>query len=185
MSEQAVDPTITGTRRGADVSRDEVTDKQLANDPMHKRMVGVALHGNTPFDVPFISHIEGNLYVGGCETGLVLPSMFKHVVSLYPWERYRVKHDLSSFLEVRLFDSSELPHSAILSIAEWASQCLETGPTLIHCQAGLNRSPLITAVVMSIYDGFTPEAAIALLREKRSPAVLCNPYFEEWLKELE
>jgi hypothetical protein len=34
-----------------------------------------------------------------------------------------------------------------------------------------------------VRSGMTPDAAIALLREKRSPAVLCNPTFEQWLRE--
>jgi hypothetical protein len=32
-----------------------------------------------------------------------------------------------------------------------------------------------------IRDGYAPEAAIELMREKRGPAAMCNPIFENWL----
>jgi len=35
-------------------------------DPRVQRMQGVAYHGNTPFDVPYISKITDGLYQGGC-----------------------------------------------------------------------------------------------------------------------
>jgi protein-tyrosine phosphatase len=44
----------------------------------------------------------------------------------------------------------------------------------------LNRSALVAGMAL-ILDGWKPADAIALLREKRSPAVLCNPAFEQWL----
>ena len=51
---------------------------------------------------------------------------------------------------------------------------------LIRCQAGLNRSGLVTALVL-IKDGYSAKDAIALMRDKRSKDVLMNPLFEEWL----
>jgi hypothetical protein len=53
---------------------------------------------------------------------------------------------------------------------------------LIRCQAGWNRSGLVTALVL-IKDGMEAKDAIALLREKRSPYALCNSTFEAWLLE--
>mgnify|MGYP001561544085 FL=1 len=54
------------------------------------------------------------------------------------------------------------------------------GPTLVHCQAGLNRSGLVAANALRL-RGMPASEAIALLRRQRSPAVLCNSAFEEWL----
>jgi hypothetical protein len=51
---------------------------------------------------------------------------------------------------------------------------------LIRCQAGLNRSGLITALVL-IRDGMAAADAIELIREKRAGAALCNITFERWL----
>jgi protein-tyrosine phosphatase len=50
----------------------------------------------------------------------------------------------------------------------------------VHCQAGLNRSGLVTALAL-ILNGMSPERAIGLLRQKRTPLVLCNGAFEAWL----
>ena len=51
---------------------------------------------------------------------------------------------------------------------------------LIRCQAGLNRSGLVMALVL-IREGFSPAAAIDLMREKRGDAAMCNHIFERWL----
>ena len=147
------------------------------------RSTGVAREGNTPFSVPLISHIEGNLWTGGCIDDVRLPDHFKFVVSLYPWERYRIDHNEVSRLEVPLYDSSEgEPDAALLSgIASWVNVCRQRGPTLVHCQAGLNRSSLVAALAL-VLDGVEPAAAISLIRERRSSSCLCNTKFESWLR---
>ncbi len=149
-------------------------------DPREQRMVGVARHGRTPFDVPYVSHITGNLYQGGCATGLVLPPDIAHVISLYPWESYAVLHDVQSVLSVVMYDSEEQGYAQVDAIAVWVNACCKSGPTLVHCQAGLNRSSLVAARAL-VLEGMEPAEAIELLRAKRSPAVLCNPAFEKWL----
>lgn len=151
-------------------------------DPRERRMRGTAVHGNTPFDVPFVSAITGDLWTGGCQNGLVLPGEIRHVVSLYPWEGYTLRHELDSNLQVRLYDDLAGPdRDHMEAIARWVNVCRATGVTLVHCQAGLNRSALVAGLAL-VLDGSTPDDAIALLREKRSPAVLCNPSFAEWLR---
>lgn len=150
----------------------------LAVDPLAQRMTGVAYHGGTPFDVPYMSKITENLWQGGCRDGLVLPHHIKHVVSLYPWERYRVAHELDSHMAVRLYDSLDTPDDGQLeALAGWVNVCRRTGPVLVHCQAGLNRSGLVAGLAL-VLDGTPPADAVALLRSSRSPAVLCNPAFE-------
>ena len=57
------------------------------------------------------------------------------------------------------------------------------GATAHNCQAGLNRSGLVAGLAL-IRSGMTPAVAINLLRSKRSPAVLCNPTFERFLRSL-
>jgi protein-tyrosine phosphatase len=157
------------------------TKIEINFDPTSERMVGIARHGNTPFDVPFISQIEGNLWQGGCKDGLVLPTFIKHLVSLYPWEAYTVGHQLSSALEVRMYDSEDQAFNQVDAIAAWVKNCMADGPTLVHCQAGLNRSSLLAGRVLTM-GGLEGWQAVKLLREKRSPACLCNPSFERWLR---
>ena len=59
--------------------------------------------------------------------------------------------------------------------------CRAIGPVLVHCQAGLNRSGLVTALAL-MRAGRSSKDAIDLLREKRCDAVLCNPAFHMWLR---
>lgn len=153
---------------------------ELHSDPTTERIYGYTAHDNLRIDVPYISHIDGNLYQGGCATGLVLPRYIEHVVSLYPWEQYTVRHDLRSSLTVRMHDSVAQDMSGVDDIARWVNHCLESGPTLVHCQAGLNRSGLVVARSMTL-RGVRGVDAVALIRERRSSACLCNPAFYDWI----
>jgi protein-tyrosine phosphatase len=51
---------------------------------------------------------------------------------------------------------------------------------LVRCQAGLNRSGLVLALIL-IKDGLTPTEAIALIRENRGEDALFNRDFYNWL----
>lgn len=155
-------------------------------DPLNKRMSATTVHGNKKFDVPYISQILPGFFQGGCRNMLTLPKNIAHLVSLYPWEAYDVVHDLDSRLEVRMYDSvHDGPSIAkIERIADWVNDCRRQGPTLVHCQAGLNRSGLVAAIAL-LRDGTdrSPESVINLLRTSRSPAVLCNPIFEKMVRD--
>lgn len=142
---------------------------------------GIARHGMRPFSVPLISHVSGNLYQGGCIDGVPLPSGIEHVISLYQSEAYRPHDGVKSWLSVKMFDAAELPDEQMLwTIAQHVHRCCALGPTLVHCQAGLNRSGMISALALILY-GKKPEEAVAVLREARCDAVLCNPTFEEFV----
>lgn len=150
-------------------------------DPTVRRMRGVAVHGHKAFDVAYISTITTDLCQGGCTNGLVLPPYIEHVVSLYPWEQYTVEHELKSHLSVKMYDSLVGPdRDQVIGIARWVNTCRRSGITLVHCQAGLNRSGLISAMALML-DGYPARDAIDLLRSTRGEAVLCNPVFEQWL----
>jgi protein-tyrosine phosphatase len=149
-------------------------------DPTVQRMRGVTVHGAMAFDVPYISEIAPKLWQGGCQQGLILPRSIQHLVSLYPWEGYRVAHELDSVLLVRMYDSEDQTFEQIEEIARWVNLCRTSGPVLVHCQAGLNRSSLVAARALML-EGMTAEDAIRTVREKRSPACLCNRAFEDYL----
>jgi hypothetical protein len=95
----------------------------MAVDPQRQRLVGVSAHGLKAFDVPFISEIVPDLWLGGCEDGLVLPAFIEHLVSLYPWEQYTVRHELGSSLQVRMYDSVDQAFHQVDSIAAWVNGC--------------------------------------------------------------
>lgn len=151
-------------------------------DPQEQRMVGTARHGNVPFDVPFISEIAPNLWQGGCQSGLILPDFIKSLVSLYPWERYTVQHDLENELYVRMYDSLDQATEQVDHLAALINTFREEGPVLVHCQAGLNRSSLVVGRALTL-GGMKGWEAVKTLREKRSPACLCNPAFERWVRQ--
>lgn len=135
------------------------------------------------FAVPLISHITGNLYVGGCIDGVRLPDDFHYVVSLYKWERYALGPQTER-TEVTMYDAGEVPDADELDmLAALVNDCRAKGKTLVHCQAGLNRSNLVAGLAL-IRKGMEPARAIKLLRDKRSPVVLCNEAFERYLLSL-
>jgi protein-tyrosine phosphatase len=135
------------------------------------------------FKVDLISHIEGNLWSGGCINGVRLPDDFAYVVSLYPWERYETG-PFTTLVEVRMYDSADQAMDQVDEIAAKVVEYAAEGKTLVHCQAGLNRSGLIAARALMLM-GHSAADAIALLRERRCPMVLCNEAFEAWLLALD
>lgn len=156
----------------------------MKRDPTIQRFKGWARHGNTPFDVPYISHIKDNLYQGGCQDGLVLPENIKYVFSLYIWEAYDANHEYE--LEaIKMYDDSDEPDfNNIVELAAKVRDASHKAPTLVHCQAGLNRSSLVAGTALWL-NGM-PSAEIApFLRSRRSPAVLCNKTFEHFVSNLD
>lgn len=152
-------------------------------DPRNHWMRGYATHGNTPFEVPYISELADNLWQGGCHTGLILPDFIKYVVSLYPWEKYKIGPDVTR-VEITMYDSEHQGFQQVDEIAAQVNEFRKDGPVLVHCQAGLNRSSLIAARALMLNEGLTADEAIVMIREKRSPACLCNRAFESWLRSL-
>lgn len=167
------------------VQDEDPTAIPIEFDPTRQRMVGTAVHGNTPFDVPYVTPITDDLWTGGCTNGLILPPEVDHVVSLYPWESYRSTRRLKSTMAVKLYDADDEPdRNLIYGLAEWVNACRRDGVTLVHCQAGLNRSALVAGLALVLSgDAAVGGDAIAMLRDARSPAVLCNPAFTRWLSE--
>lgn len=136
--------------------------------------------GYIPVDMPLVSNIDGNLWMGGCRDNVRLPDDFKYVVSLYPWGKYKLGDDTQR-VEWEMYDSGDVPSWTLLQeIVDRVIHFTDRGQTLVHCQAGMNRSGLITALTI-IRRGWTPTEAIALLRARRGPAVLSNRHFAEWL----
>lgn len=145
---------------------------------------GFAREGNTPFSCPLLSHIEETLWQGGCTDGVSLHGAFRHIISVYPWERFNPGGELDSFTEVRLYDGPTVPNEEqLFALARWINLCKRHGRTLVHCQAGLNRSGLLAGLSL-VLAGRSPDEAITLLRASRSPAVLCNKAFETWLRQV-
>lgn len=156
---------------------------ELETDP-HKLIIsGWVNHTGDYFSAPYISHVKDNLYQGGFSPGLVLPDNIQFVLSLYPWAGRYEANDTVEFMEVEMYDALEGPnYKQVHKLAEIVNLWCDISPTLVHCQAGLNRSGLIAAAALCL-RGYQPKLAIQELRDKRSPQVLSNSVFERFLLE--
>src|SRR3954471_6435074 len=103
------------------------------------------------------------------------------VVTLYawaqpvPWEVEELRYGFGD-CDIALADTDR-----ILRAARWAWRRWAAGDrVLVRCQAGLNRSGLVTALVLML-DGYDAAAAISLIRRQRSSWALCNKHFVDWL----
>ncbi len=144
---------------------------------------GIAAHGSTPFSCMLVTQIEGNLWMGGCIDGLKLSDDFDYVLSLYPWEKYRLGPNTVRF-EITAYDAEVGEDDWIWQAVDKGVEYVKQGKTLIHCQAGLNRSGLVTALVLNKAFGYSLPEAIEILRDRRTTGVLCNQHFVDYLHEI-
>ena len=154
--------------------------EELADLETH-RIEGIAKHSGTFFSVELFSQIEGNLWMGG--NPRETPAEFSHIVCLYPWEPYELNPG-QSLLKLWLYDG-RLDDPVFPKLVHLAADAAVTfsslGPTLVHCQAGLNRSGVVTALAL-MKRGMEADDAIRLIRSKRCDACLCNDRFVGWLE---
>lgn len=131
-------------------------------DPLTQRMYDITAHGGIPFDVPFMTEIAPNLWQGGCRVGLLLPEFIKSVMSLYPWERYRIKNAALAVLsETYIWAADDVSQdtSVFEAAAAWVSAARNAGPVLVHCfppgtlVGGAVPVPIESAIEVTGHDG--------------------------------
>lgn len=106
---------------------------------------------------------------------------FDAILNLYQWGDYVVPEGTEQ-LTVEMYDSLSELSDQIEELAETVVGWLNKGKkVLIHCQAGLNRSSLLTARVLMIKYKMKAQEAINLIRDQRSPMCLCNDSFVDYL----
>lgn len=137
------------------------------------------------FDAPLISHVVDGLWQGGCVQDAKLDDDFDLVVSLYPWERFALGPNTER-VEIQAYDSHDgMDWDDLEDAANLVENALQEGKkVLVHCQAGLNRSGLVSARAL-MKAGYSAQEAIDLLRNSRSPMVLCNQTFVNQLHALQ
>jgi hypothetical protein len=145
-------------------------------------------------NIPLISHIVDNLYVGGHDMFVDLGDKFSHIFSLYLWDgpyktaETTVHHVWKSYDSPAGFEAQD-ENENFISLDEIADQVTaalqEGGNVLVHCQAGINRSNIVAAATLRKLKHMTSAEAIALLRERRSNLVLANKSFERLLLSLD
>jgi protein-tyrosine phosphatase len=107
---------------------------------------------------------------------------YKYVFALNGMPKYFVENGQE--VVIRPFNDGAVPDEEMLhDLAQRVLKATRKGKTLVHCQAGINRSSLIVALAL-VHDGMAPKDAIAHLKKQRGTMVLSNPHFVEWLLEL-
>ena len=142
---------------------------------------------------PLYSEVAPNLFMGGTDDNATIDQAqklrhfegsneFDCVVTLYAWAapaNWGVEERRFGFPDANIIEEY-IP--TIVELAQWAHAKWAAGKKVnIRCQAGLNRSGLVTALTLMI-SGMSAEDAINTLREKRSDYALCNIEYERWLK---
>jgi hypothetical protein len=142
---------------------------------------------------PLFSEILPNLFMGGTDDADVIHAParihkyrddlpFDSIVTMYAWaqpadwniQEFRYGFPDSDILDVDLVRLREVVE---FGYAKWKSG----DRVLIRCQAGLNRSGLVMALIL-IKDGYEPLTAISLIRAKRHADALFNESYSNWLK---
>jgi len=106
---------------------------------------------------------------------------FDAIVTMYAWAR-PADWNIQEFrygvpdASIKDIDLDRLRQAVDFGYDRWK----QGDRVLVRCQAGLNRSGLVTALIM-IKDGLTPIEAINTIRESRGPDALFNENFHAWL----
>lgn len=108
-------------------------------------------------------------------------SGFDAVVTLFAWAQpfgWGVEELRYGFMDAH---PRHADMSRVVEAARWAYQRWSSGQqVLIRCQAGLNRSGLLTALVLML-SGMDATEAIRRIRARRSEVALFNDDFVDWL----
>lgn len=161
----------------------------LTADGIDTREASGLIHPD--YDLPVRTEILPNLWMGGTDyydriefgtdKHFITPEDFDAVYTFYAssnpvdWfvEEYRF-----AFLdsEREPLETSKLRRAVELSYEDWKNG----KRVLIRCQAGLNRSGIITALVL-MRAGFTAQDAIDRIRNVRDQQCLYNKHFVQFL----
>ena len=106
---------------------------------------------------------------------------FDAIVTMYAWAR-PADWNIQEFrygvpdASIKDIDLDRLRQAVEFGYDRWK----QGDRVLVRCQAGLNRSGLVLALIL-IKDGLKPAAAIARIRDNRGDDALFNRDFHNWL----
>ena len=133
-------------------------------------------------DPPTYSQISATLWQGGTEDEDTTIRARKRLATVNDVEPFDAVVSLCAHSAFPDGPTGSAIYEEIEQVADWAYTEWKAGKRLlIRCQAGMNRSSLVTALVL-MRDGMSPEDAIELIREKRSPYVFSNKHFLEYVE---
>jgi hypothetical protein len=165
------------------------------NKPSKQNLFTPRWHSDDQYPSEPFAQILPGLYMGGTADDETVnfpqklqdlddPKIFDAVVTLYSWAQpmgWGVEEMRYGFADasVEHFDTERL-----LRISKWAFERWNAGEqVLIRCQAGLNRSGLVTALTM-MHSGYDAAEAITQIRDQRSEMALFNNHYVTWLLEV-
>jgi hypothetical protein len=129
------------------------------------------------------THDEDVVYAKPTDKHKININKFDCVITMYAWANptdwgvEEIRYGIPDS------DINDANIKKLLDIAYWGYRRWLSGEkVLIRCQAGLNRSGLITSLIL-IMDGLFPMSAVNLIREKRTPFALFNQNYVTWLTE--
>ena len=106
---------------------------------------------------------------------------FDAIVTMYAWARpadWQVQEFRYGVPDASI---SDIDLNRLRQAVEFGYERWKQGDrVLVRCQAGLNRSGLVLALIL-IKDGLTPQDAIAQIRQNRGEDALFNNNFHNWL----
>jgi len=106
---------------------------------------------------------------------------FDAIVTMYAWARPADWNIQEFRYGVPDASISDIDLNRLRQAVEFGYDRWKAGDrVLVRCQAGLNRSGLVLALIL-IKDGLTPQEAINRIRDNRGPDALYNEDFRAWL----
>ena len=161
-----------------------------------KKSAGAAPRYNVIYPENTWDEIAAGLWLGGTDEThdmnllghkplakgtVITKAEFDTVVTMYAWASpvdWHVKEIRFGVMDGDLSDiDTKLLHEIVVAAhTDWKAG----KRVLVRCQAGINRSSLVAALVL-IREGYSARKAIDLLRERRGQAVLSNRNFQQWL----
>jgi dual specificity protein phosphatase-like protein len=143
-------------------------------------IVGIMQRNAEMVRIPAWSVIGDHLILGAHPADTMPPNV-DAIANVDSFRFYDVP-DGVLYLHFAYRDANVIPDSTDLHIAaSFLNDLRAAGKTVfIHCRLGLNRSALLTGLVL-IDEGYRAKDAIEMMRNLRSPYVLENKTFERYL----
>ena len=138
------------------------------------------------------NEIAPNLFMGGTDDEDVIHNAstgrrrrdlpFDSIVTMYAWAQpadWKVQEFRYGVPDaaIALIDLQRLKQVVDFGYGRW----MAGDRLLVRCQAGLNRSGLVTALIL-MTSGMDADSAIALIRSNRAEIALFNDHYVEWLR---
>jgi hypothetical protein len=137
------------------------------------------------------SEIAPNLFMGGTDDNDVIHNAasgarrtdlpFDAIVTMYAWAQpadWKVQEFRYGVPDAAIehIDLGRLKQAVDFGFNRW----MAGDRVLVRCQAGLNRSGLVTALIL-MSTGHDAESAISLIRTNRADIALFNEHYVQWL----